>query len=177
MYGHLVELSKQAKKLKFHNEVLDDFRLQLNAAIGLPEDKSAKMLPSAVGTNLTGSSTRDSVSSIQNESRPSAVEGKPVVPQPSPLKLFAKLPKQITESSLEKPELMRLSAVYELIETEIDYVKDLQTMLNFHKPQLQQVLSEQDCNSIFSNIEQLLNANQVNFYDSFQGSCKQNDGP
>ncbi|KAJ3269397.1 Myosin 10A, isoform D [Terramyces sp. JEL0728] len=82
-------------------------------------------------------------------------------PQSAP-KLFAKLPKQIAEAQLEKPELMRLSAVYELIETEIDYVKDLNTMLSFHKVQMKEckLIPEREMELIFSNIDQLLSANQ-----------------
>jgi hypothetical protein len=85
------------------------------------------------------------------------------VPQPSPLKLFAKLPKQVVESGLEKPELMRLSAVYELIETECDYVKDLNTMITFHKVQLKEskLFSDADIQLIFSNVEELVAANDV----------------
>lgn len=41
-----------------------------------------------------------------------------------------KLPKEITDANLPKPEVMRLMAVYELIETEADYCRDLSTMIN-----------------------------------------------
>ncbi|KAJ3325340.1 Myosin 10A, isoform D [Boothiomyces sp. JEL0866] len=83
-------------------------------------------------------------------------------PQNTP-KLFAKLPKQIAEAQLEKPELMRLSAVYELIETEIDYVKDLNTMLTVTDVQMKdcKLIPEKEMELIFSNIDQLLNANQI----------------
>ena len=45
-------------------------------------------------------------------------------------KLFAKLPADVLNAGLTKQELMRLSVVYELIETEADYVKDLGIMIN-----------------------------------------------
>jgi hypothetical protein len=54
------------------------------------------------------------------------------------VKLFAKLPKEVAEADLDKNELMRLSVVYELIETEIDYVNDLKTMLSFHKVKMEE---------------------------------------
>ncbi|KAL5032310.1 hypothetical protein BDV3_000892 [Batrachochytrium dendrobatidis] len=77
-------------------------------------------------------------------------------------KMFAKLPKEVTDANLPKPELMRLSALYELIETEADYCRDLMTMINFHRAQLREskIVSEQDSTALFSNIDQLLLANQ-----------------
>ena len=53
--------------------------------------------------------------------------------QPQQPKAFGKLPKEILDANLPKPELMRLSTVYELIETEADYVRDLQTMIQVLK--------------------------------------------
>lgn len=53
-----------------------------------------------------------------------------VVPAPVAPKSFGKLPKEVAESGLPKADLMRLSTIYELIETEIDYGKDLHVMIN-----------------------------------------------
>ncbi|KAI8913327.1 Dbl homology domain-containing protein [Gorgonomyces haynaldii] len=80
-----------------------------------------------------------------------------------PPKLFAKLPQVVAESSLPKPEMMRLSAVYEMIETENDYVRDLQTMVQFHRQQLKEskLLGDHEVSTIFSNTEQLIIANQA----------------
>lgn len=101
------------------------------------------------------------LSSLERQSNRESLISSDSATRAPQIKLFAKVPKQITESSLEKPELMRLSAVYELIETEIDYVNDLQTMINFHKVQLALVVSEQDVASIFSNVDELLAAHMV----------------
>ncbi|KAH6599748.1 hypothetical protein BASA50_002773 [Batrachochytrium salamandrivorans] len=81
---------------------------------------------------------------------------------PTPSKMFSKLPKEVTDANLPKPELLRLSALYELIETEADYCRDLTTMISFHKVQLRdsKLISDQDINALFSNIDQLLSANQ-----------------
>ncbi|KAJ3091674.1 Myosin 10A, isoform D [Quaeritorhiza haematococci] len=86
----------------------------------------------------------------------------PVNPSPNTPKMFAKLPQEVLNANLAKPELMRLSVVYELIETEADYVRDLNVMINFHKADIQKnkLLSEEDVQVLFSNIEQLVAANQ-----------------
>jgi hypothetical protein len=44
------------------------------------------------------------------------------------VKLFAKLPQEVAKADIDKVEMMRLSVVYELIETESDYINDLKTM-------------------------------------------------
>ena len=44
-------------------------------------------------------------------------------------KIFGKLPAEIMQFDLSKPQLMRLSVIYEWIETEADYVRDLITMI------------------------------------------------
>lgn len=152
----MAELSKETKTVLGRIETLDDFRLQLSCQLGMVEEKPTKLSASGSGYALNRESSAGP--RLLNED---VAESKSSAPTPAPLKLFSKLPKQITESGLEKPELMRLSAVYELIETEIDYVKDLQTMINFHKAKLAQSASEQDANLIFSNIDQLLIAHQV----------------
>jgi hypothetical protein len=166
LYGNLVAITNDAKKLGSHVHMLDELRVQLNKTTGY-EDKpeSSRLVKHGSGLRVDSSGTaatnRNSheVESDVDVLKTPAVT--PATPTPLGMKLFAKLPKQIAESSLEKPELMRLSAVYELIETEIDYVKDLQTMINFHKVQMATVVSELETNQIFSNIEQLLVANQV----------------
>lgn len=173
LYGNLIGITNDSKRLGSYIHMLDELRVQLNKSTGF-EDKVENNRLVKVGSGLRldsngitstpllnrmsrevdrNSSEVDVLKSVQP---PAAAT--PVTPG---MKLFAKLPKQIAESTLEKPELMRLSAVYELIETEIDYVKDLQTMINFHKVQMATVVSELETNQIFSNIEQLLVANQV----------------
>ncbi|TPX45095.1 hypothetical protein SeLEV6574_g04083 [Synchytrium endobioticum] len=65
-------------------------------------------------------------------------------------------------AGLTKAELLRLSVVYELIETEADYVKDLGTMIKYHKAHLTQgaLLPDTEIQQLFSNADQLLVANQ-----------------
>ncbi len=47
----------------------------------------------------------------------------------SPVHAFGKLPQDILAKNLPKSQLMRLSVVYEFIDTEQDYVRDLNVML------------------------------------------------
>ncbi|KAJ3302352.1 Myosin 10A, isoform D [Kappamyces sp. JEL0829] len=156
LYSLVSSLSLQGKKLAVQLEQVEELRVQLNAAMGIPEEKVA-----------THSKLSHSPSNVLHEVdfRPSmsvrASTIEETKPQAAPIKLFSKLPKQIVESGLEKPELMRLSAVYELIETEIDYCKDLQTMIGYHRVQVKEVCGENDAALIFSNIDQLLLANQA----------------
>ncbi|TPX30842.1 hypothetical protein SmJEL517_g05682 [Synchytrium microbalum] len=81
---------------------------------------------------------------------------------PTAPKLFAKLPPEVLNAGLTKAEMMRLSVVYELIETESDYVKDLGTMINYHKAQMMKgsLLPEAEIQQLFANVDQLLVANQ-----------------
>nr|KAJ3421048.1 Rho guanine nucleotide exchange factor 4 [Polyrhizophydium stewartii] len=116
-------------------------------------------------------------------------------PAAGPPKMFSKLPKEVIDANLPKPELMRLSAVYELIETEADYCRDLSTIINastptsfasdqfctdispnagqsiqFHKIQMREskIVSEADIAALFSNVDQLLVANQsLKVYTSY----------
>ena len=45
-------------------------------------------------------------------------------------KIFGKLPPELMNRGLTKPQLMRLSVIYEMIETEVDYIRDLNIMIN-----------------------------------------------
>ncbi|KAJ3147135.1 Myosin 10A, isoform D [Irineochytrium annulatum] len=84
-------------------------------------------------------------------------------PPPTPIspKHFAKIPIEVIQANLPKAEMMRLSVVYEFIETEADYVKDLGIMVNYHKPEvkLTKLISDADITTLFSNIEQLISVN------------------
>lgn len=104
----LIYLTSESNKLAVSLRPLDKAREQLNEKLGISE----------LSVNITTSGVDGGATTA------------PTPATSQPLKLFAKLPKQIMDSGLEKPELMRLSAVYELIETEIDYVQDLKTMIN-----------------------------------------------
>ncbi|KAI8926331.1 hypothetical protein BC831DRAFT_456795 [Entophlyctis helioformis] len=96
-------------------------------------------------------------------------------PLPAQSKMFAKLPKEVQDANLPKPELMRLMAVYELLDTEADYCRDLSTIISFHKVQMREsrMVPEQEINHIFSNVEQLLAANQ-NLLNKLQARRDQN---
>lgn len=86
----------------------------------------------------------------------------PDVKTPQTPKMFAKLPAEILEKDLPKAELMRLSVVYELIETEVDYVRDLNVMISLHKKELleNKYVNEEEISIIFANVEELVPANQ-----------------
>ncbi|KAJ3187390.1 cytochrome c oxidase subunit 1 [Gaertneriomyces sp. JEL0708] len=80
----------------------------------------------------------------------------------TPKSMFPKVPAEVANAGLPKSEMMRLSAVYELIETEADYVRDLTLMINYHKKQLEetQLIPETDIANLFSNINDLVPVNQ-----------------
>ncbi|KAJ3283334.1 cytochrome c oxidase subunit 1, partial [Blyttiomyces sp. JEL0837] len=93
----------------------------------------------------------------QYSSSPSLLASSPI-----PLaKMFPRLPADIVNSGLPKPELLRLSVIYEFIDTERDFVNDLGTMINYHKNELKQtkMITEQDINMLFSNVETLIETN------------------
>jgi hypothetical protein len=45
-------------------------------------------------------------------------------------KMFPKVPKDLVTLEMDKTELLRLSCAYELVQTEVDYVRDLSTMIH-----------------------------------------------
>ncbi len=45
-------------------------------------------------------------------------------------KIFGKLPPELMTNGLTRPQLMRLSVIYEMVETEADYIRDLNLMIN-----------------------------------------------
>ncbi|KAJ3065369.1 hypothetical protein HDU98_011268, partial [Podochytrium sp. JEL0797] len=74
---------------------------------------------------------------------------------------YPKLPAEVVNAGLEKRELMRLSVVYELIETEADYIRDLGIMVNVHKQEMTawKILDDATIDTIFSNVAALIAAN------------------
>jgi hypothetical protein len=92
-------------------------------------DKRSKRISTDIQGTLGGSSPILSVPpNIVGINGPAGGGAPPMSPQTP--KLFSKLPQEIVNSGLPKAELMRLSVVYEFIETESDYVKDLGIMVN-----------------------------------------------
>jgi hypothetical protein len=109
---HMTRFLKQIEDSRAMVSKVLALRNSLHGRIGGPEDLLSNLSAASMG-------------SISN---PGTSTNSLLPPQPQPIKLLAKLPKEIEEANLEKPELMRLAALYELIETEIDYIKDLTTM-------------------------------------------------
>ena len=93
---------------------------------------------------------------------PNGLDGNGVFGAPPPAPPKQILPKEVLDANLPKNEVMRLSAVYELIETEADYCKDLSTIISFLKIKIREsgIFSERDATTIFSNVEQLIKVNQ-----------------
>ncbi|KAI9100569.1 hypothetical protein DFS34DRAFT_648488 [Phlyctochytrium arcticum] len=122
-----------------------------------PDSEVQKMESSFSMTMEPGDHTR---SRTQTEISTSGVQS--TIPTGPPRTMFAKLPPEVAASNLSKAEMMRLCSVYELIETEADYVRDLTLMINFHKTQLQatQILTDEEIDLLFSNIDQLVPVNQ-----------------
>lgn len=121
----LAESVKNVQGMCFDYSIQLQFMLTLGDVDAIIElrDRLQLGVKEPAATHPSHVSKRASTLSISGE------EGGQVEQVKATPKLFAKLPQAVAESGLEKPEMMRLSAVYELIETEIDYVKDLQTMI------------------------------------------------
>jgi len=75
---------------------------------------------------------------------------------------FSTLPDNILQMNLSRQENMRLSVVYELFSTEADYVRDLGVIINCLMENISksQLLSEEEFNGLFSNVKDLIVANQ-----------------
>ncbi|KAJ3412174.1 cytochrome c oxidase subunit 1 [Chytridiales sp. JEL 0842] len=119
-------------------------------------DRARKRVSMEVGGSSPSLNNVSGIMSPTSGGGQSAGVGAPQSP-----KLFAKLPQEVVNANLPKGELMRLSVVYEFIETEMDYVKDLVIMVNYHKKEVQatKLVSDQDVNTLFSNLDQLIVAN------------------
>ncbi|KAJ3201078.1 Rho guanine nucleotide exchange factor 4 [Entophlyctis luteolus] len=75
--------------------------------------------------------------------------------------VFKKLPTEILNAGLAKQELLRLSVIYEIIETESDYIRDLGIMANVHKNEFRKKgIDENTISAIFANVEEIFEANQ-----------------
>lgn len=59
----------------------------------------------------------------------SSLPSTPVAAPVAAPKMFNKLPPEVVAANLPKPEVMRLSVIYEMIETEVDFVRDLNVMI------------------------------------------------
>lgn len=171
-HGHQVGLASQASSSM---PMIDSVQNEDNFSSGVQTvSKAARAIrrQSLIGNNqldIRGSILNSVLGRKRAESETGSVmtiqtpePSSPII-QPVQAKNFSKVPKEVADANLPKPELMRLSTVYELIETEIDYGKDLTTMIQYHKVQLREskLLLDAEVNAIFSNTEQLLVANQV----------------
>lgn len=77
-------------------------------------------------------------------------------------KMFPKVPSELITLETDKNEMKRLSCAYELLQTEIDYVRDLSTIIHHHKAKLcDYELDQQDVNILFSNIQDIIPANKT----------------
>lgn len=90
----------------------------------------------------------------------SSVSSTPVVAKSK--SMFPRLPQEIVDSGISKAECMRLSVVYELIDTESDFVRDLSLMVTYHKPEIENtgLCSTEEIDTLFSNADQLIKVNQ-----------------
>ncbi|KAI3636694.1 hypothetical protein MIR68_005383 [Amoeboaphelidium protococcarum] len=81
--------------------------------------------------------------------------------QSSAAKVF-KLPDEVLAMNLPKDELMRQSVLYEFIESEQDYVRDVNVMLEYHYKKLKfgRLLDDAQLKQMFSNLEELLPVNK-----------------
>ncbi|KAJ3126286.1 Myosin 10A, isoform D [Physocladia obscura] len=111
------------------------------------------------GLHLRSNSSMNSVTF--NSEDENKTNSPPISGAVSP-KLYAKLPMEVLTSNLPKQDMMRLSVIYELIETESDYIRDLQLIIDLHQREMRasQIVDENALAVIFPNIEQLILTNQ-----------------
>ena len=78
-------------------------------------------------------------------------------------KMFPKVPSELITIDVDKKELRRLSCAYELLQTEIDYVNDLSTIIHHHKGQFDDYdgVRSEDVKTVFSNIQDILAVNKT----------------
>ncbi|KAI9343309.1 Dbl homology domain-containing protein [Zopfochytrium polystomum] len=142
--------------------LLDKAKKRLNQEGSVPAGPMSGGGSGSAGTLNTPGAKRGSDGGFSPYmSSPSLLVGSPGAG--TPRSMFPRLPAEIACSGLPKAELMRLSVVYEFIDTERDYVNDLLTMMNYHKSEIKasRIISEMDRNSLFSNVDQLVEANST----------------
>lgn len=152
-------LSKQLASGNLENKTISISKTKAVSRYGLPRMSMMGGMQRSSSHLFKGLSITDGLSNLLPESSSTP----PVAATPVMAKNFSKVPKEVVDANLPKPELMRLSAVYELIETEIDYGKDLTVMIEYHKRKLieSKLLTEEDVQAVFSNTEDLYAANQA----------------
>jgi hypothetical protein len=124
----------------FNNTLASTLQKWIQIAQKMPDAEELKLASQKLSIIFSAlADSKSNIAILDDLSRPLAlllpVEHKKdtsassTVATPSPTSsLKLKLPTSIMELNLPKTELMRLATVYELIETEADYVRDLQIM-------------------------------------------------
>ena len=123
----------------FNNTLASTLQKWIQIAQKMPDAEELKLASQKLSIIFSAlADSKSNIAILDDLSRPLAlllpVEHKKdnsasTVATPSPTSsLKLKLPTSIMELNLPKTELMRLATVYELIETESDYVRDLQIM-------------------------------------------------
>ncbi|KAJ3182436.1 cytochrome c oxidase subunit 1 [Geranomyces variabilis] len=111
------------------------------------------------GAEMAATATAKAANRMSALIQSSGSEASPAQSAQMPKSMFSKLPPEVNNAGLLKPELMRLSVVYEMIETEADHVRDLELMIYYHTL-LQQTLTAEEIHTLFSNTEELVPVNQ-----------------
>ncbi|KAI3635969.1 hypothetical protein MIR68_005850 [Amoeboaphelidium protococcarum] len=131
------------------------------------------LLAEAKANSSAGAESRKSSSNLAQSPSARISTSVPVSPStPSPMlaqspqqssaaKVF-KLPDEVLAMNLPKDELMRQSVLYEFIESEQDYVRDVNVMLEYHYKKLKfgRLLDDAQLKQMFSNLEELLPVNK-----------------
>ncbi|KAJ3024459.1 UNVERIFIED_CONTAM: cytochrome c oxidase subunit 1 [Siphonaria sp. JEL0065] len=169
IFQHLETLSKRVAAMESIQKRLTTTATTPVSAVshGVPESPVRRRSRLNTGGAGNGahlrSSTELSNGSLRSddESGGGGGGGKAIGSPPATPKLFPKLPQEVLNMGLPKQDLMRLSVVYELIETEADYVRDLGIMVNLHQREMlnSKILDEITVSTIFSNVEDLISAN------------------
>ncbi|KAJ3026898.1 UNVERIFIED_CONTAM: cytochrome c oxidase subunit 1 [Siphonaria sp. JEL0065] len=168
IFQHLEALSKRVAAMESVQKRLSTTTAAVTPAStvqGIPESPVRRRSRLNTGGAGNGphlrSSTELSNGSLRSDDETGSIGGKSVGSPPATPKLFPKLPQEVLNMGLPKQDLMRLSVVYELIETEADYVRDLGIMVDLHQREMlnSKILDDITVSTIFSNVEDLISAN------------------
>ena len=120
---YIVEHNVRPETFIKYQEKMLSYKVQVNEKIGNQE--SNRSVRHSSQTLVSACASKDDLNSQEMDE-----EKKKQDEIAKTQKMFPKIPKTMITTELSKQELMRLSAAYELVGTEIDYVKDLSAILH-----------------------------------------------
>eukprot|EP00158_Paraphelidium_tribonemae_P008082 Partr_v1_DN28463_c0_g1_i2_m41298 putative RhoGEF len=161
------KLEQQQKRTSlFDKEVEGSAGFNLKGMQSLTGDESHDDFDTVSIVSQSQSIKGDAASRLSDNSTPAAPMTRSA-PSPSISgnqngpKVF-KLPDEVLAMGLPKEQIMRQSVLYEVIDSEGDYVRDLNMMVSGHRKQLREqgLLDDNQIKRMFSNLDELLPVNQ-----------------